>query len=349
VETLDICVATHRIVKGNGIDVSVLEFARELSRQHNVTLAVTYTDGDAGGLEVVRYRISLRSGLLATSRDLARRRFDLVSTHYSPFDLAASLSGLPHYLHDPGVPPFGLMKGAAGKYLWAAVNGGRLLSARGARCVLPISDYLGREFRRKYLYGGPMETLPYGIDFPAALPDVPVPWDRYVLYVGRHIPYKGVDTLMEIFGEVKEELGDDVHLVTIGNCEEGYGRYLDRLSNKTGNVHMLGFVPEVWGYYAKASVYATCSRWEGQDRPVIEAQYASKPAVTFKNCSHPEVIEQGTLAENRSEFKDALVAYLGDRRPRPGINDRILRKYSPEGMVRKFNGIVRDHRGPPAA
>jgi hypothetical protein len=53
------------------------------------------------------------------------------------------------------------------------------------------------------------------------------------------------------------------------------------------------------------------------------------------------VVGHGTLARDRDEFKEALVAYLGDRRPRPGIDDRIRRKYSPEGMVAKFGEIVR--------
>ncbi|OPY27207.1 MAG: Glycosyltransferase Gtf1 [Methanocella sp. PtaU1.Bin125] len=341
-ETLDICIATHRIVKGNGIDISVLEFARALSRRHNVTLAVNYTDTDCGGLEVLKCRVSLRSGLRAAAGDLKRRRFDLISTHYSPFDLVAALSGIPHYLHDPGIPPFGVLKGVSGKYLWAAVNGGRLLSARSARCVLPISGYLGGQFRRKYLYRGRMETLPYGIDFPAELPDPEVPYERYVLYVGRHTPYKGVDTLIRIFGEVREELGDDVHLVTIGHCDEGYRPYLDALGKKAGNVHMLGFVPDVWGYYARASAYATCSLWEGQDRPVIEAQYAGVPAVTFNNCSHPEVVERGTLAGDRRAFREALAGYLRERRPGPAKDERIRDKYSPEGMVRKFGEIAGD-------
>jgi glycosyltransferase involved in cell wall biosynthesis len=106
---------------------------------------------------------------------------------------------------------------------------------------------------------------------------------------------------------------------------------------------MLGYVPDVWGYYAGASVYATCSRWEGQDRPAIEAQYAGTPAVTFNNCSHPEVVEHGTLARNRNEFKDALVARLEGRRPRSAVNSRIYAKYSPKGMVDRFDKIIGAH------
>jgi len=342
-ETLDICVATYRLVRGNGIDVSVLEFARELARVHNVTIAVTYADVDTDGMEVQKYRVSLRSGLRSTAKDLAKRRFDLVSTHYSPFDLVASMSGTAHYLHDPGVPPFGVLRGVSNKYLWAAVNGGRLVSARNARCVLPISDYLGREFSRKYLYRGRMETLPYGIDFPDEVPDLDLPWDRYVLYVGRHTPYKGVDTLMKIFGEAKNEVSGDVHLVTIGNFDEGYRPYLEALGKKIGNVHMLGYVPDIWGYYAQASAYATCSQWEGQDRPVIEAQYLGTPAITFDNCSHPEVVESGILADDKSAFKDALVACIERPKPRHGINRQIRDKYSPKGMVEKFEKIVSMH------
>lgn len=344
-ETLDICVASYRILKGNGIDVSVLEFARELAKRHNVTIAVTYADKSVEDMEVLKYKVSLRSGLRTAAGDISKRRFDLISTHYSPFDLVASLTDIPHYLHDPGIPPFGALKGISGKYLWAAVNGGRIVSARSVRCVLPISDYLGGEFRRKYLYKGRMETLPYGIEFPDDVPELDIPYDRYVLYVGRHTPYKGVDTLMKIFGEVKKEIGGNLHLVTIGNCDRGYDRYLDALSKKIGNIHMLGYVPHIWGYYARASVYATCSRWEGQDRPVIEAQYLGVPVITFDNCSHPEVVLHGTLTDSKEEFKDAMVKYLTGDYINRSVQDKLIEQFSTQKMVSRFIDIIKNMNG----
>ena len=339
-ETLNVCIATYRLVKGNGIDISVIEFARELAKRHNVTLAITNSDMDLQGFDVLQYHVSMRSGLLSTAKDLDKKKFDLISTHYSPFDLVASFTHIPHYLHDPGIPPLKIMKGLNNKRLWAVVNTMRRLSSRNAHCVLPISNYLGKEFNRKYSYRGNMKTLPYGIEFPQEEPQSSAPFEKYILFVGRHTPYKGVHTLMEIFGDVKKEMGEDVHLVTIGNPEGKYKEYLEALAAKVGNVHMLGYVPDVWGYYAGATVYATCSGWEGQDRPVIEAQYMGKPAVTFNNCSHPEVVLHGTLANDREEFKEALIKHLMNEKPDLSSRNKVIERFSMDRMAKEFTNIV---------
>jgi glycosyltransferase involved in cell wall biosynthesis len=341
-ETLDICVATRYLHEGNGIDLSVAQFARELGKYHNVTLAAVSSDMKIEGVEIIHYPGNDPLKFRAIATDLDRRHFDLISTHFPPFDLIASLCHTPYMMHDPGIPPLSLARSPRDVGFWAAFNGSRLLAARKARAVLPISEYLAREFHRKYFYGRPTEVLPYCIEFPERIPEpAALTFGKYVLYVGRHTPYKGVHTLIDIFGCVRKELGDDVHLVTIGKADPVYEALLQRKAEQVGNIHLLGFVPDVWPYYAGASVYATCSAWEGQDRPVIEAQYAGKPAVTFDNCSHPEVVSHGTLARDRDAFKDALAKYLsGDYTDRL-VQDKIRGQYSSERIVDRFMDIAK--------
>jgi glycosyltransferase involved in cell wall biosynthesis len=339
-ETLDICIATYRLTEGNGIDVSVYQFARELAKSHNVTLAIADTNMNLGEFDVIRYSIGAGAGIFSAARDIDKKHFDIISTHYPPFDLVASLSNVPHFMHEPGIPPFGTYHSARDKWFWARVNASRLFSIRNVKCVLPVSEYLGREFRRKYHYRGPMETLHHGIDFPKSEPQGDVPYDKYILYVGRHTPYKGVHVLMEIFAEVKKEV-DGARLVTIGNVDNGYRARLEALASRIGDVNMLGYVPDVWQYYKNATVYATCSEWEGEDRPVIEAQYMGKPVVAFDSCSHPEVVMDGTLVRNREEFRDALVRYLSGEHAGPDCRDRIKAEFSVETMAKKFMDIVK--------
>jgi len=340
-ETLDICVTSHSLNNGNGIDISVMQFAEELLKRHNITLAFEHSDMNLASFNTIKFNRLGTRDLRPAAKTIKKHKFDLISSHYTPLDVVASWSGIPHYLHDPGIPPFKDMKGAHYKAFWMIVNSMRLVSCRNARCVLPISRYLDQEFRRKYLYRGRSEILPYGIDFPAEVSGDSVPFDKYVLYVGRHNNYKGVHKLIQIFSEVQKEVGDDVHLVTIGNSEPEYKMYLDALAKKVNNVHMMGFVPDVWAYFKSASVYATCSSWEGQDRPVIEAQYMGVPAVTFNNCSHPEVVLYGNLANNPDEFKNALIDRLNSQRNDSGVKSKIVEKFSPSGMVKRFEEIVK--------
>lgn len=346
-ETLNFCVANYSLNKGNGIDVTVAEFIRELSKFHNVKAAVIKSDMALPGVDVTCYPANRPWKMRAVARELDRQRFDYISTHYLPFDGVATLMRTPHLLHDHGVPPLRSMMHNRGELaLWAEVHAFRLFSARKAAIALPISDYIGRIFKKSYFYRGRMEKLPSGIEFPEAEPEpAGDEFGKYVLYVGRHTPYKGVDRLMEIFGEVKKELGDGVHLVTIGRADKGYGDYLEALAAKTGNVHMLGYVPDVWRYYAGCTVYATCTAWEGEDRPVIEAQYMGKPAVTFNNCSHPEVVHYGALANSREEFRDALIRHLSGVCKDYSARQKVVDRYSTRNTVKRYLEIVRDCGG----
>jgi glycosyltransferase involved in cell wall biosynthesis len=349
-ETLSICIATYSLSKGNGVDVSVAEFARELAGRHNVKLAVVRSDMEVEGVEIQRYNLRGPGKMLRAARDIERQKFDAISTHITPMDLVASLTNIPHLLHDPGVIPLSLVSGRADLYNWSTVNFSRLVSARRASAVLPISNYLAKEFRRKYLYRGKMDIVHAGIMFPGTEPaPVENKFGKYVLYVGVHRPYKGVHELIEIFADVKKELGDDVHLVTIGKPDNSaYQEKLRVRAAEVGNVHMLGYVKDVWPYYANCAACANCSLWEGQDRPVLEAQYMGKPAVTYNNCSHPEVIFHGTLARDRKEFKDALVKYLREDHSDLSARREVVDEFSVKTMAGDFIGVLKggtlDHR-----
>jgi glycosyltransferase involved in cell wall biosynthesis len=106
---------------------------------------------------------------------------------------------------------------------------------------------------------------------------------------------------------------------------------------------MLGYVPDVWRYYAGCTAYATCTAWEGEDRPVIEAQYMGKPAVTYNNCSHPEVVYYGSLANSREEFREALIRHLSDARKDLSVRSRVVEKFWTRNTVRRYLEIVRDY------
>lgn len=339
---MNICVSTYSLSRGNGVDVSVAEFAGELARSHNVKIVAACSEMTVPGVEILNRSVRGPGKMHQLARELDSQKFDFISTHISPMDIVASMTGIPHLLHDPGVIPARLIGNGADLYNWSLVNGCRLLSARKIAMALPISDYLGREFRKKYLYRGKMSTLPYGIDFSGADVEPAGDYGKYILFVGKHRHYKGVHELIRIFADVKKEMGDSVHLVTIGTPEnKSYGDTLSAMAKKVGNVHMLGYVKDIWPYYAGASAYATCSRWEGQDRPVIEAQYLGKPAVSFDNCSHPETVVYGSLARDDREFKEALCKYLSADKTDLSVRPKIVERFSTGSMVSQFIKIIK--------
>jgi glycosyltransferase involved in cell wall biosynthesis len=345
-ETMKFCIATYSLYKGNGVDVSVAEFAKELAKNHEVKIFVARHDMHLPDIEISQYRVRYPWNMHDVAKEMERQKFDYISTHAPPMDVVASMTDIPHLLHDPGVIQANLIRNLPDVYNWAVVNTTRMMSARKAWVVLPVSNYMASEFRRKYFYRGRMEVLHHGIEFPSNEPELPEnKFGRYILYVGVHRPYKGVHELMEIFGEVKKELGDDVHLVTIGKKDDlKYYERLKALADRIGNIHMLGYVSDVWAYYAGASVYANCSKWEGEDRPVLEAQYMGKPVVTYNNCSHPEVVFYGSLANNREEFKEALFRHLSEGRTDLSVRPRVVEEFSTVSMAKNFINIVKASR-----
>ncbi|HUL61476.1 MAG TPA: glycosyl transferase family 1, partial [Methanocella sp.] len=135
-ETLNICLANYSLNRGNGIDVTIAEFARELAKQHNVTIAVIKNDMTVPGVEVLCYPANRPWRFRAAARDLDRQRFDLISSFYLPFDAVATLMKTPHLLHDCGVAPLGTMLHSPAELaLWAEVHAFRLFSARKAAMV----------------------------------------------------------------------------------------------------------------------------------------------------------------------------------------------------------------------
>lgn len=345
-ETLKFCIATYSLFKGNGVDVSVAQFARELAKDHEVKIVVARHDMQLPDIEISQHFVRYPWSMRRVAKDLERQKFDFISTHAPPMDIIASMTNIPHLLHDPGVIQANLIRNLPDAYNWAVVNTTRIISARKAWVVLPVSNYMASEFRRKYFYRGRMEILHYGIEFPSYEPKPPEnKFDKYILYVGVHRPYKGVHELMEIFGKVKKELGDDIHLVTIGKKDDPqYYEKLKALADKIRNIHMLGYVPDVWAYYAGSTVYANCSKWEGEDRPVLEAQYMGKPAVTYNNCSHPEVVFYGSLANDKKEFKEALVKHLSEARTNISVRQKIVEEFSTPSMARRFIEIIKTSR-----
>ncbi|MCK4387778.1 MAG: glycosyltransferase family 4 protein, partial [Dehalococcoidia bacterium] len=57
-------------------------------------------------------------------------------------------------------------------------------------------------------------------------------------------------------------------------------------------------------YYAACDVYASCSRWETYNLPLVEAQACRKPVVAFNVSAHPEVATNGKTGF-LVPFKDA--------------------------------------------
>lgn len=132
--------------------------------------------------------------------------------------------------------------------------------------------------------------------------------DRVILFVGRIHPTKNIQTLIEVFKMIKEEI-DGVKLVIVGKVI--FEQYYQEIRVLSDEVVFTGFVDDelLPDFYALCDVYATCSLSEGLNLPILEAQNSGKTVVAFDIPAHQEVIRNGHLIRegDLKSFADTVI------------------------------------------
>jgi glycosyltransferase involved in cell wall biosynthesis len=347
-ETLNLAIGSFSLRHGGGADLAAWGQAVELSHYHNVSVftgeEITCSGSPITSKDINIERYLVKPRTLKSVANKIKNRFDAISTHTVPMDVITVLSDTPHILHDYGLPSLGVtLKHESLKY-YAIVNGFRVFTANhpATKMILPSSAYIASDLKWISRHRKPAYILHSGITFPAVdtVAPSPLPY-RYILFAGRHVRYKQVNHLIEIFARVKKQV-PDIHLVTIGlRYDAEHDKVLQDLARKVGDVHLLGYVPDVWPYYNGASAYASCSLYEGEDRPVIEAQSMGVPVVVYNNYSHPEVVKNGYCAIGDEDFVDALVQYASSDNLDMDAACIVRKEYNIESVVERYNRLIK--------
>jgi len=183
---------------------------------------------------------------------------------------------------------------------------------------------------------------------------------KIVLFVGRVVPYKGLEYLVRALDLIKNEMGEDFHLLLIG---EGEGRnitnqskyyqsirHLVNRSDFKGHIHFLGRVEshQLPMYYSLADVVALPSvmRGEAFGSVLLEALACGTPVVASSISGMKEVLKGnnsiGSYVLPRDDFalSNAIVktAYQKD-----DVTERcrefVLDNYRVEKIVKKYVGL----------
>lgn len=128
---------------------------------------------------------------------------------------------------------------------------------------------------------------------------------RNILFVGRLIPIKGLNYLIEAFKKLNSEF-QDLGLLIIGTGPLKH-QLLD-ISKKCKDIHFIGFIqpPELPNYYKMADIFVLPSTYEVFSIVTSEAMASGLPIVTTTNNGASEdIIINGvngfTIEKNRSE------------------------------------------------
>jgi glycogen(starch) synthase len=199
---------------------------------------------------------------------------------------------------------------------------------RAADAITACSAFVMRDLQKLEEIRGPSCVVPNGVepgDFTDASPGTD--GEPYVLAVGRLVPQKGFDVLLDAFAS--EEL-DGLNLVFAG---DGFERAsLEARADALalgGRVRFLGSVDRsrLSGLFRGARAFAFPSRGEAFGIALLEAMAAGVPSVAAAAGGIPELVRDGENAllvepENPTALAEALARVVTDE----ALRERLVRE-----------------------
>lgn len=164
-----------------------------------------------------------------------------------------------------------------------------------------------------------------------------------IVSVGRLVPWKGFDTLIDLMPELLK-INPDFKLVIIGEGKE-IKNYELRIKNYEleKNVFLLGALDQkkLWEYMKASDFFVLNTGYEGLPHIVIEAMYLDLPVVTTYAGGNTEVVrhgDNGILVEynNHDQIRNAILKLWKDKEVRDMLvlnAKRDLNRFGTERMV----------------
>jgi glycosyltransferase involved in cell wall biosynthesis len=161
------------------------------------------------------------------------------------------------------------------------------------------------------------------VRFPLGVDDFSIPKDsspKYdAIYVGRHVPEKGIDDLIAIWRRCCD-VRPNLRLAMVGPCSASTKNHLMESRKALGlsdNIDFLGPLDESekWQLYASSRVCAFPSHVEGWGLVPLEALLAGLPVVAFSLSAYEEHIARSpfvTLVDEQDldGFAAAIITYV---------------------------------------
>jgi glycosyltransferase involved in cell wall biosynthesis len=356
------------MLTGFGADLVLHEIARGLSRKGyevEVLASVKDTVYEHSDYEIKSLPVPARSFFPAYERNACRNvkrilasRYDVMLMGTFPFfSLIPALSAVMPCL----AIEFGVCL-TTGFSIWKKLNFAYMKHAQEnvyfpkADRIVVISDFLKRQLPRTlhpkteviYCGGNHYDTVPQGPEKRETFrKQIGIkPEEVVALYVGRinprEQPYKGTAELIRIYESVKSISPFRLMMVGRGTGDDA------ELLGRHGIVACLDRpASEMPAIYAASDIFVTCTKWEGFDLPLLEAQYFGKPFVAYRIGAHPEIAKSGHsgfLVDSRSEFAEALVKVVSDRLLRRELGEegsRWARTFTWEKAVDEYDRVIR--------
>ena len=319
----------HVLSREGGVEIVVKELAtRMVERGHQVICYDRKTHHVSGeeldtrreykGVKIVPVWTLEKKGLAAMTSSLAaawkasRSKADVVHIHAEG---PAAMCWLPKLFKKKVIVTVHGLDWARAKWGGFAtkyIKWGEKQAVKHADEIIVLSkgvqDYFLKEYNRKTVY------IPNGVTKPEIREAVEIKklWglgkDSYVLFLGRIVPEKGVQYLIEAWKEIKT----DKKLVIAGGSSDTQ-EFMDELKSMAGqNVIFTGFQQGIIleELYSNAYIYTLPSDLEGMPLSLLEAMSYGNCCVVSDIDECKEVIEDKAIVFNKGKSEKLRNALL---------------------------------------
>ncbi len=271
----------------------------------------------------------------------------LIRSCWTYIGLAASKecrkAGLPYLAYPEGsLDPWTLRYSRLKKRLWWHL--GERTYFQGGAAIIALTRAEREHIRRMGLTNR-VEVIPNGINLAdlentLTRQEIEANWGklkdrRWLLFLGRLHPKKGMDLLLPAFAKVARQF-PDLMLVIAGPDEGGYAHSVEKMAMDLGLAQRVLLTGPVYGVakaglMKQAEVFVLTSYSEGQPLAVLEALGCGIPALLTEPCNVPEVAEEGA----------GLVVPLSVKAISQALGEIMQEKNVRQEMGQKAQSLVR--------
>jgi len=222
--------------------------------------------------------------------------------------------------------------------------------------IVAVSEYCANSIK-KYIPNAKIKVIYNGVDptiFKPIRSDIKkqLNADHLILYVGRAVPWKGIQYLLEATKELNKKF-EGLKVLLLGVERPDTKIFCDWLKdiakkNELDNVIFSKPVPyaELPKYYSAADCFVLPSYPEALGKVILEAQACGCPVVATNGGGIPEILDEGCgltfKHRNAQDLEDKISIILNNKEQfRGGIGKEFSWAQSADYIIKYYESILR--------